>query len=273
MIIDIHTHVIKLPDTSLKESYEKNRNSLIEQMDKEKIDKTFIVAGFRKEDDGFNITTKALIDLIAEHRNLYAIGSMDATDIVREDIDQVEKWLKERLILGIKIYSGYQHIYPSSKTLIPVYELALKYDAPIMFHSGDTLAGYVANPKLKYSHPLQIDDVAADHPNLKIIIAHAGNPWFTDCAEVLYKNTNVFADISGLIIGDDLRTPYGGMMRQKIEEFITYVGSDEKLLYGTDWPLCPMKTYLDFAKNLPLSSKGFDHLFYKNAAHLFKLND
>ncbi len=270
MIIDIHTHIFKIPNTPFKESYEKNLELLLQQMNEAEIDKSFIIAGFKKEDNEFNIATKDLVKLIAEHKNLYVIGSVDMGE-VDKNIAQLDELLKEKLIKGIKLYTGYQHVYPTDRALAPIYQLAMKYNVPVMFHSGDTLAGYVPNPKIKYSHPLQIDDVATDFPNLKIIIAHLGNPWLNDCAEVLYKNANVFADISGLVVGDSLETAYGNMMRQKIKELITYVGSEEKLLYGTDWPLCPMKNYLDFAKNLNLSSNGFEHLFYKNALRLFSL--
>ncbi|MEK7118135.1 MAG: amidohydrolase family protein, partial [Patescibacteria group bacterium] len=147
----------------------------------------------------------------------------------------------------------------------------LNYDVPVIFHSGDTLAGYVKNPKIKYSHPLHVDEVATDFPNLKIVMAHMGNPWLVDCAEILYKNPNVYADISGLVVGDNLNTPDGKLARRKILELIDYVGQN-KLLYGTDWPLAPMRTYLKFVKELGLSRASRDQLLYKNAVKVFGLN-
>jgi pantetheine-phosphate adenylyltransferase len=35
------------------------------------------------------------------------------------------------------------------------------------------------------------------------VLAHVGNPWLTDAAEVVYKNVNVWADLSGLVVGDE----------------------------------------------------------------------
>jgi predicted TIM-barrel fold metal-dependent hydrolase len=46
-----------------------------------------------------------------------------------------------------------------------MYEMAIEYDVPVMFHSGDT---YAPTGKLKYSHPLPIDDLAVDYPDLQI---------------------------------------------------------------------------------------------------------
>ena len=42
--------------------------------------------------------------------------------------------------------------------------------------------------------PLLVDDVAVDNPDVKFVMAHFGNPWLIDAAEVIYKNDNVWAD-------------------------------------------------------------------------------
>ncbi len=269
MIIDVHTHIGKLPDSKFSESYEKNLEFLLAEMKENQIDQVFVIAGFSK-DEGFNLNSANLIELAQRNDAIHAIASLNVLAYTETDLAQLEQWLSNGFIKGIKLYTGYQHFYPSDERCQPIYDLCAKYNVPVIFHSGDTLAGYVTNPKLKYSHPLHIDDVAADRPELKIIIAHMGNPWLIDCAELLYKNPNVYADISGLIVGDSLETPYGATMSHKIGELIDYVGSN-KLLYGTDWPLCPMNTYLDFVKTLKLPQESLDELLYKNAIKLFGL--
>lgn len=269
MIIDVHAHIGLLPNSQFAESYEKNLKFLLSEMKGAKIDHAFIIAGFKKK-SGFNIATKNLIRLIAGHKNLHVIGSIDIFDYGKKDLEELDGYLKKGEIIGIKLYTGYQHFYPADKKCEPVYRLCQKYGAPVIFHSGDTLAGYVKNPKLKYSHPLHIDDVAADWPDLKIVIAHMGNPWLTDCAEVVYKNPNVFADISGLVVGDEFSKSYGKLIKSRIQELVAYVGSN-KLMYGTDWPLCPMRSYVRFAKGLELNRADQEKLFYKNALNIFNL--
>jgi uncharacterized protein len=271
MIIDSHVHIGKLSGGLYAESYEKNLELVLKEAKENGVDHLIILAGLEKE-DGFNLTTQSLIDLTANHKSVHTVAGINI-NYDKDYLTQLENWLIDKQIVGIKFYTGYQHYYPSDERCNPIYDIALKYDVPVIFHSGDTLAGYVSNPKVRYSHPLNIDDVAADLPDLKIIIAHMGNPWLVDCGELLYKNPNVYADISGLIVGEDLDSPYGDLMRSKIKEMIHYIGSENKLLYGTDWPLAPMKTYIKFAQSLNLSKEGQDNLFYKNALKLFKLND
>ena len=66
-----------------------------------------------------------------------------------------------------------------------------------MIHTGDTFSN---NSKVRFAHPLSIDEIAVENPELTIIMCHLGNPWIPDCQEILYKNQNVYADISGLVI-------------------------------------------------------------------------
>ncbi len=48
-----------------------------------------------------------------------------------------------------------------------------------------------------------MDEVAVDFPGVRFVLAHFGNPWLIDAAEVLFKNANVWADLSGLFVGSD----------------------------------------------------------------------
>jgi predicted TIM-barrel fold metal-dependent hydrolase len=118
---------------------------------------------------------------------------------------------------------------------------------------------------------LNIDDVAVDNPDLKIVMCHIGNPWITDCQEVLYKNKNVYADISGLIIGNFTLSGerhYAG----KINEMLNYVEHPHRLLYGSDWPISNMKSYVNFVQKLELDKESHELLMFENSKRIFKLS-
>ena len=267
MIIDSHVHLGKLKNTKFSESYEKNLKFLIEEMAENKIDKVIILAGLVHDD--FNIPTKNLLKIISDTKNINVVGGIDVFKYTNSELEELDQLIKNGKIVGMKLYPGYQHFYPHDEKCVPIYNLCLKYNIPVIFHSGDTLAGYIKNPKVKYAHPIHIDDVATDFPDLKIVIAHLGNPWLIDCSEILYKNPNVYGDISGFFVGEP-DAPYADLIRKRVQELIAYVGED-KLLYGTDWPIAPMKNYIEFAKSLKLNPEGEEKLFYKNASHLFKI--
>lgn len=271
MIIDAHTHIGKLEDSKFSESYEKNLAYLREEMASAGIDHALILANF--ETDEHDPKTENVLRLVKESgaNNLHVVGSINM-NTVSEGVESIRQHVESREIVALKLYPGYQYVFPSDRSLYPLYEACSSEGLPVIFHSGDTLNYANIRGKVRYSHPIHIDDVAVDFPDLTIIIAHMGNPWLTDCAELLYKNENVYADMSGLALGENFAdSPYGEMMRKQIKDLILYSGAD-KLLYGTDWPLVGMSDYLAFTQSLGLSESALERIFYKNAVELFKLN-
>jgi predicted TIM-barrel fold metal-dependent hydrolase len=137
-----------------------------------------------------------------------------------------------------------------------------------MIHTGDV---FLKTAKIKYSHPLNIDDIAVDNPELKIVMCHLGNPWFVDCQEILYKNANVYADISGLTIGSFTSVAERYYLN-KIRELLEYLAKPHhSLLYGTDWPICSMNSYINFVEKLELNQESRELLMFKNAKSIFRL--
>ena len=89
--------------------------------------------------------------------------------------------------------------------------------------------------------------------------------------EVVYKNENVYTDISGLTLGD-FNDRFEAYMRQQLKEMILWGVNPNKVLYGTDWPLASMDSYLQFMEELKLPARDKDLMFFENAAALFKLD-
>lgn len=61
-------------------------------------------------------------------------------------------------------------------------------------------------------------------------------------------------------------------MKKELEEMITYAGDPKYLLYGTDWPISNMTSYLNFIKQLDLPEDKKELILWKNAAELFKID-
>ncbi|OGI06618.1 MAG: hypothetical protein A2Y40_06045 [Candidatus Margulisbacteria bacterium GWF2_35_9] len=107
---------------------------------------------------------------------------------------------------------------------------------------------------------------------MKIVICHLGNPWVMDTAELLYKNENVYADLSGILIGDKARFDLFSSQELFMNIYKTcfiFANRYDKLMYGSDWPLVSMKIYIDFIK-LMVPEKHHQKVFYDNALKVFK---
>jgi hypothetical protein len=204
---------------------------------------------------------------------LHAIGVADPRRSEPEFLRAVETVLAGGRVRALKAYLGYLHYAPDHPGYRPYYELAEQYRLPFIFHTGDTYSPFA---KLRYAQPLLVDDVAVDHPRVNFVLSHLGNPWMTDAAEVIYKNMNVWADLSGLVVGstDSFAAAERQEMLQEtsacVRRAFRYAERPNRFLYGSDWPLAPMAAYRTFiAAAIP--EIYHPQVFEDNARTLFQI--
>ncbi|WP_442599738.1 amidohydrolase family protein [Neobacillus sp. D3-1R] len=197
---------------------------------------------------------------------VYCAG-VNPYDLDEQALKRLEVELQKPNVVGIKIYLGYYPFYAYDEVYEPVYKLAAANNLPVVFHTGDT---YSERGLLKYSHPLAIDEVAVKHRNVNFMMAHFGDPWTLTGAEIIYKNPNVYADLSGLIVGTekDLLRRSEGRFLDHLRHALVFADSYDKLLFGTDWPLIPIGPYIQFIKNL-IPEEFHQQVFYDTALKVF----
>lgn len=169
--------------------------------------------------------------------------------------------------LGIKFYMGYNLVYLNDKRHQPLFELAAQYDVPVAMHSGETAGGH---GQLKYAHPLTVDEAASEHPDVKFVICHLGNPWIQDTVAVACKNENVYIDLSGLLEG--YVTPAQEAQQAEYFNFIRlwlkYLNNWDKVLYGSDWPLVKIKDNIRVLGHL-VPEEHHEQFFFRNALNVY----
>jgi uncharacterized protein len=197
---------------------------------------------------------------------VYCAG-VNPFDLNEEALGRLEDEVQLANVVGIKIYLGYYPFYAYDDVYEPVYRIAAKYQLPVVFHTGDT---YSERGLLKYSHPLAIDEVAVKHRDVQFMMAHFGDPWTLTGAEIIYKNPNVYADLSGLIVGteEELAKRSEGRFLDHLRHALVFADSYDKLLFGTDWPLIPVKPYIEFIKRL-IPEEFHEQVFYSTARKVF----
>jgi predicted TIM-barrel fold metal-dependent hydrolase len=265
MIIDVHTHLNNYHIEELV-SVEACLEKLQVSMERNNVDYALVLTSYTVNEN--RPSTRKVIETLRDVKNISVVAGISYNDYKEKDLREISDYLKEGSVKGLKLYPGYEPFYPHDKRLQVVYDLATEYDVPVMFHSGDT---YSAKGKIRFSHPIHIDDVAVDNPEMKIVICHVGNPWIKDCMEVVYKNANVYADFSGLVLGD-FSDRFEKYMKGQLEEMMLYIGEPKYLLYGTDWPISTMRSYIAFMNQLDLPDDKKELIMWKNAAELFKID-
>ena len=264
MIIDCHTHVNNYHDEQV-DALAECIARLLTAMRRNRIDVALVLTSYKVVPG--RPSTRAVVDAIRQHPNLHVVAGVSWTNLMPGDVEELRALLQERAIKGLKLYPGYEPFYPSDPKLTPVYLLAEEFEVPVMIHTGDT---YSPSGKVKFSHPLHIDEVAVDFPRVKFVICHLGNPWLRDCMEVVYKNENVYADISGLVLGD-FSDRFEEYMRKQLQEMLLWGMNPRKVLFGTDWPISSMESYLRFMDELRLPAVDKRLMLAENAARLFRI--
>jgi uncharacterized protein len=265
MIIDVHTHLNNY-DESRTVPIETTLAELRESMQFNKVDHVMVLTSYKVNEHRYSV--HQVVEATTPYPDMHVVAGISFLDYKQSDLREIADYLSDGRVKGLKLYPGYEPFYPHDPRCRVIYDLAAEFDVPVMFHTGDT---YNPKGKVRFSHPIHVDDVAVDYPDVKFVICHVGNPWIRDCMEVVYKNKNAYADISGLVLGD-FRSQFKRFMLKQVKEMILYAGEPRYLMYGTDWPICRMRTYLKFVDELGLSAEAREKILWKNAAQLFKLD-
>ncbi len=266
MVIDMHTHIYN----------EEMWNSYQKRVGKNKITKTLVIPWFNKSiPDEPDI--EDLLPFTDKHDQLFPIGSIDMDGDVKKQLAYHEQLFRNKKIFGIKLYTGYQYFYPSDKRVYPIAELCGKYKKPLIFHSGDVY-GPQSGPHLKYAHPIHIDELAMNCRNTNIVISHFGFPYLLETANIVMKNANVFADISGNI---DAYTTSTQDLKRMVNQFVLefqrvfnlYPKVKEKVMFGTDYcgedtPLSQVQSYIDLVRAL-FTAKEREQVFFTLAEKIY----
>ena len=182
----------------------------------------------------FGINSKAM-QMATPHESIAAyarqypdkiIGFMSIDPHEPDALDQIDRCVNDLGLRGIKMSPVYQRYHPTDPKVEPIHRRAEALGLPILTHASFHFA---ADTPMEWANPLLYDPVARRFPELKIILAHVGRPWFTDALVMVRKHPNVYADISAAMLG-----PWWGY--QALAAFHE-AGLLTKLLFGTDWPI------------------------------------
>lgn len=167
---------------------------------------------------------------------------------------------------GFKFHPTMQAFAPNDPAVYPLYEAIRAAGVPAVFHTGQTGIG-AGLPggrglKLRYSQPMLLDDVAADFPELTVILAHPSVPWQDEAISMATHKANVYIDLSGW--SPKYFAP------QLVRAFSSYLS--HKFLFGSDYPVIdPERWIRDFA-TLDVPDGATARIMKDNAVRVLRLD-
>jgi predicted TIM-barrel fold metal-dependent hydrolase len=145
------------------------------------------------------------------------------------------------------------------RRLYPIYAHCEDKSVPVIM-----LAGGNAGPDIGYTVPVALDRVLADFPKLKIAVAHGGWPWVHQVLHVAFRRSNLYLSPDMYLVNMPGMNDY----LKAADGFLA-----ERFIYGSSFPLCPAKGYLDWFNTLPIKPENKERIMSRNALEFLNCPD
>jgi len=146
---------------------------------------------------------------------------------------------------GVKYGPIYNGVPLGDKRMAPIYDYCVKHDLPLTMHMGTTFA---VNAPVELGRAIHVDPIAERWPDLKMILAHMGHPWYEECIVVIRKRPNVYAEVSALFYRP---WQYWNILVTAQEYLVT-----DKIFFGTDFPFTNVEDSIKGLKSVNRQIKG-----------------
>jgi predicted TIM-barrel fold metal-dependent hydrolase len=189
---------------------------------------------------------------------LIPFGSVDPWQ-GKAGVNRVHRLVDEFGVRGFKFHPSMQGFEPNDRRFYPLYEAIAEAGVPALFHTGQTGIG-AGLPgghgiKLRYSDPMLLDDVAADFPDLTVVMAHPAVPWVDAQISIATHKANVYLDLSGWspkYFPPQLVKAANSMLRSKV-------------LFGSDFPVIQVDRWMKDFQTLDIKPEVVSLIFKENA--------
>jgi hypothetical protein len=189
------------------------------------------------------------------------VNPHDGMKAVRE----LERAVKE---LGLKCFYATPFrfgIRANDKKFYPLYAKAVELNIPVFIYTTMT---YRTDFPMDIGHPVNIDEVAMDFPEMKIIAGLGGWPWVPEMVGVARRHQNVYVSTAGH------RPKYFAVPGSGWEMLMQFGNTllQDKVVFASSWWTygLPIKQVIQEMRALPLKETVKEKWLYENAARLFQ---
>ncbi len=244
------------------EAFDRDPKRFLDYLDRSGVERAVLmnyvapeIVGYTERANAFSIEYAS-----ADPQRLIAVGSVLPSHPAPGR--EVERLARAGL-RGLKVHPPHQLFAPNAyKDGLPglseIYEAAERLALPVIFHTGTSVFPGARN---RYADPLLIEDVAIDHPRLRIVLAHGGRPFWTRQAVFLVRRfPQLYLELSSI----------------PPAKLLDYFPELERLapqaVFGSDWPgpgVEDIGRNLSDFRALPISDEAKRRILAENPERLF----
>jgi len=276
--IDVHTHAwksaLQVDDKPTEQQeamgryfrYQPQHQTVPEMAELyRKLKMAFVVFTVDSPREVRKITNEEIAELAHKHSDVAIPFASINPHRGEEGVRAAKRLINDYGVKGFKFHPTVQEFFPNDRLAYPLYEAIAEARLPALFHTGQTGVGAGTRGggglRLKYSNPLCLDDVAADFPDMPIILAHPSFPWQEEALSVATHKPQVYIDLSGW-------SPkyFPPILVQYANTLLK-----DKILFGSDYPVLHPEKWVEEFDKLPIKPEVRTKIMKENAARLLRL--
>lgn len=196
-----------------------------------------------------------VLQFAEKHPERFALGAQLDPRRGMKTIRALEAFRASQPVVLARITPFYLDVAPNDAIYYPVYAKCIELDLPITINTG--IPGPPAPGECQ--HPMHLDKVCLHFPELKLVMAHGADPWWSVAMRLMLK-------YPGLHLMTSAYLPK--YLPPELLHFMRTRGKG-KVVFASDHPAIPMARCLDEARKLDLPAEVLDGYLYGNAARLF----
>ena len=178
-------------------------------------------------------------------------------------VRELDRLVRDHGFRGLSIRPFMTGYVADHRRNYPLYAKCAELGIPVSIHSS---ANWTTVSVSDLGHPRHIDVIAADFPELQIIMSHAGYPWVLESVLLAWKYPNVYLELAAH------RPRYLAEPGTGWEPLLRFGQNTirDKVLFGTGWFLLgrPPVQITDEFRALPVAPDVMEQWLYGNAAAL-----
>src|SRR5438105_6876112 len=171
----------------------------------------------------------------------------------------LERMVRHEPVVLARITPFMINLPPDDRVYYPVYAKCIELDLPIAINTG------IPGPPMpgKCQDPMYLDEVCVFFPELKLVMAHGADPWWSVAIRLMIKYRNLYLQTSAY-------SPK--YFPPELIQFMNTRGQD-KIMFASDHPVLSFERCVKEAEALDLREGVLDKFLYGNAERLFFAKD
>jgi len=244
-LVRVKEDYFKAGDDFLKEL---SVDELVSQMDAAGVEKAVLSVDVERPADN-------VLAFSAARPERFALAANVNPGRLMKGIWKLEDLVRDQPVVMARVVPFLHDLAPNHRSYYPLYAKCIELDLPISVNTG------IPGPPMpgECQHPMHLDRVCLDFPQLRICMAHGADPWWGEAMRLMIKYANLHLMTSAYL---------PKYFPPELIHFMNTRGQD-KIMYASDHPVLSMERCIGEALKLDLRPGVLEKFLYENANRFF----